>query len=51
MHLHTVYTSLATTTARFHFTQTQHFYSDFVTGNNKRYLGPHFKSSQYVCQL
>jgi len=41
MHSHTNYTSLATIKAQFHFTQTQHFYSNFVTGNNKRYLGPH----------
>jgi len=41
MHSHTVDTSLATITAQFHFTQTQHFYSNSVTGNNKCYLGPH----------
>jgi hypothetical protein len=43
MYSHTVYTSLATITAQFHFTQTQHFYSNFVTGNNKHYSDHHVK--------
>jgi len=48
MHSHTVYTSLATIKVQFHFTQTQNFYSNFVTGNNKRYLGPHVELPIYA---